>query len=51
LSNTVATGHNFVSKCDSITVAIAALLGLAFNSFISETSKIISNKSSIPKPV
>jgi hypothetical protein len=47
LINTVATGHNLLSKCDSITVAIQALSGLAFSSCISATNKIISNKSSI----
>jgi len=45
--NTVATEPNFVSKCDSITVQTQFLSGFAFNSAISATSKIFSNKSSI----
>jgi hypothetical protein len=44
---TVATAHNFVSKCDSITVPTQFLSGFAFSSAISATSKIFSNKSSI----
>ncbi len=51
LIKTVATGPNWVSRCDSRTVAIAVLFGFAFNSFISATNKMISSKSSIPKPV
>jgi hypothetical protein len=40
------TGHNFISKCDSKTVQTAFLEGFAFNSSISEASKINSKSSS-----
>jgi hypothetical protein len=51
LITTVAIGHNFKSKCDSITVATAFLFGFAFNSCISATSKITHSKSSIQNQV
>jgi hypothetical protein len=51
LTKTVATGPNLLSRCDSIIVAIQDLSGFAFNSFISATKRIISNKSSIQNPV
>jgi len=51
LIRTVETGHNLVSRCDSKTVHTAGLFGFAFNSSISDTSKIISSNSSIQAQV
>ena len=51
LTRTVAKGHNFASRCDSTIVAIADLSGLAFNSCISETRRIISINVSIQSQV
>jgi hypothetical protein len=46
LIKTDDTGPNFISKCDSNTVQTAFLSGFAFNSNISEASKISSKSSS-----
>ena len=47
-TNTVHTGPRPLSNCASITIPCALRLGFAFNSCTSATSKIVSNRSSIP---
>ena len=49
-TSNVATGPFPLSKFASITTPVASALGLALRSWISATSKMYSNNSSIPVP-